>query len=469
MSYDLMDVHDAKRKLRGRSRRAKQRGPCSCPQCLMTADLADKGFDIGSLSDTLMDMGDEDFDAEDFDAEDCKDDFDDENFDNEDFDDYDAKRRSQSKKRQRRSQRVPCSLMAADLEDDEDYDDENDLDNEFMMIDGDEDDLDDEDYDNEDDLDNEFMMIDGDEDDLDDEDYDDEDDLGNEFMMIDGDEDDLDEDDYNEDDDNEFMAMDDDEDDYDDEDDLDEDDYDDDEFMAMDDDDEDDVEYSFEDEAFDVRTVKVRCPGIKKVRVRKNRDREEPFTSQQQESLCSSVRLAYTEARNVAAALDQIWYQKGLGKMRKRRGAWRNNPAIARWFGTKILTRRQIRVTRRRVKRILKFFERGITFVIVQHQTGKRSWLCDEETRAYAWGGSRVFLCPRFFQDGNLRARARTIIHELVHKIGWGHPRLRGSGHVSITATHQDRALELARRFPMRARRSPVNFAWLYDEFRPRF
>ncbi len=412
-----MDANDAKRRRRKKRRRSKRLGPCGCPQCLMAADMADGSFNLSDLSDVLLDMDDEDFDDEDldddFDIEDCNDeDF----YEDEDYDDYDAKRRGRKKRRRRRARRGPCSLMAADLEDDEDYDDE--------------DNLDDEDYDDEDD-DDDFMAI-------DDEDYDDEDDLDDE--------------DYDE------------EDDYDDEDDLDDEDYDDD-FMAMDDED----DYDDEDEALDVRTVKLGgCPGIKKVKVRKNRAGEEPFTSFQEERLCSAVRLAYAEARNVAAALDQIWYQKGILKTRRRRKAWRNNSAISRWFGTKILTRRQIRVTRRRVKRILKFFKRGITFVIVQQQTGKRSWLCKKTRRAYAWGGSRIFLCPSFFQDST-QARAITIIHELVHKIGWGHPRLRGSGSVKRNWGHRDRALELARRFPMRARRSPVNFAWLYNEFRPRF
>jgi Lysine-specific metallo-endopeptidase len=168
MSYDLMDVHDAKRKPRGRNRRGKQRGPCSCPQCLMAADLADRGFDIGDLSDTLMDMDDEDFNDKDLDVENCQDDFDDDDFDDEDFDAYDAKQRSQGRRRRRKSQRVPCSLMTADLKDDQDYDDEDDLD-EFIAMDGeddydDEDDLDDQDYDDEDDLDG-FIAMDGEDED----------------------------------------------------------------------------------------------------------------------------------------------------------------------------------------------------------------------------------------------------------------------------------------------------------------
>ncbi len=216
-----------------------------------------------------------------------------------------------------------------------------------------------------------------------------------------------------------------------------------------------------DDDQFEVRHIsRPGWPGIRRVSIRKNRSGEEPFTQTQQTDLRAAASRARAMARKAEAVLNSIWAAKRTRRMRAR---WRGNADVVRWFGTKTLTRQQIRITRGRIRRIRKALDRGIWFVVVQHQEGKKAYVCDGGAFAYAYGGSRIFLCPPFFTM-SVAEMSRTIIHELVHRLGWAHPRLPGTGKVSSTIAHAERAGSLARRFPVRARRSPVNFAWFFED-----
>lgn len=212
----------------------------------------------------------------------------------------------------------------------------------------------------------------------------------------------------------------------------------------------------------DRRVLKRPCSGVRRIIVRKNRDGEEPLTNKQEREICAAIRRAREWAANAEGVFDGIWKQRR--RRRKRRiDAWEKNKTIETWLGkAKSGKIHQIRATRKRVRRIRDYLQSGLRIVVVQHSEGKRSYLCGG-ANAYYTGDRRVYLCPNFF-NRNADAQARTIIHELVHRLGWAHARLPGFGKVSITSDHVAEAQSLARRFPRRARRNPVNIAWLFSE-----
>ncbi|MBF2001813.1 MAG: hypothetical protein IGS38_13945 [Synechococcales cyanobacterium M58_A2018_015] len=500
MNYDLMDVNDAKRQRRRNQRRSKGTGPCSCPQCLMAADRADGSFNLANLSDTLMDMDDENLDDEDLD--DFDDDFDDDNFDaadcnNEDFDDddYDVKRRSRMKKRRRRSRgscNCPQCLMAAELKDDdlddfddygiadcndedEDLDDDNDYDvkrgrhkrrrrNRSLIpcssMTADLEDV--EDYDDEDSLDSFIAMDDFDDFDDEDDDLDDDDDFD--------DEDDLDDEDHG---DHNFMVMDDD---FDDEDDLDDEYYDDDDFMAMDNendfDDEDDLDDEDYDDAMDEDDLNGNVDfdwREPEWGARKNRARKKiPFLDTEKRQIRQALELAHCWARRVKDIFDRIWNQSGEYIWAKREAEWKRIRAICDWFGTESLSPAQIRRTRRRVRKIERILRKSrIRFVKIQYQSGRRSYQCKRsKTRsAYTLSGGirKIFICPNFFNKDR-KGQARTIIHELVHEIGFCHYTLKGRPACLKAGVRESKdILELARRHPTAARKNPSSYSELYE------
>jgi hypothetical protein len=136
------------------------------------------------------------------------------------------------------------------------------------------------------------------------------------------------------------------------------------------------------------------------------------------------------------------------------------------------LSRSQIRRTRRRVRKIERILnKRRIRFVKVQHQTGKRSYGCEREggvhASAYAGRGGlrKISICPAFFGRDQTKTQAKTIIHELVHEIGFHHQLLknqsRGAGGTG-GATTTSQARQLTQENPGRARKNPTNYAELY-------
>jgi len=207
------------------------------------------------------------------------------------------------------------------------------------------------------------------------------------------------------------------------------------------------------------------CRNIRAVIIRKDRDGSTPFSNQQFKQLCDAARLADGFAKEALRVFNNIWKKRWTKNKRK---AWKKNATIVRWLGDDWLSRRQIRVVRRRIRRIERKLRRGIKFVIVQQQDGSKSYLCETGDNAYAnLSGIRVYLCPQFFTPnvgtGGPYARARTIIHELVHLLGWGHAVLDGHW---LGSNDQDKAVarDLARRRPIAARHNPVNYAWLLTE-----
>lgn len=191
--------------------------------------------------------------------------------------------------------------------------------------------------------------------------------------------------------------------------------------------------------------------------VRRNRAGNRPITDAQREAIQAAADEAERIAIEGLRILNQIWNQSGSGARRRRRrkSAWRANAVVVRWFGSDDLTNRQIRNTRRRMRRIREEFERNVRFTIVQHQTGRRSYRCNNNTAAYCSPGTPIKLCPSWFSM-SLQRRAETVIHELSHKNGHVHHR---------GATDPASALRLALDHPRLARRNPENFEQYCGEY----
>lgn len=190
---------------------------------------------------------------------------------------------------------------------------------------------------------------------------------------------------------------------------------------------------------------------------RKNRDGQRPITHAQREAIQTAADDAERIAIEGLHVLDQIWNQPGRGRRRRRRrkDAWRHNADLVRWFGGDELTNKQIRATRRRMRKIRDEFRKDVRFTIIQHQTGDRSYRCNVNRAAYCSPGTPIKLCPVWFSM-SARHRAEILIHELSHKNGHVHHR---------GATDAATALRLAREHPRLARRNPENFEQYCGEF----
>lgn len=76
--------------------------------------------------------------------------------------------------------------------------------------------------------------------------------------------------------------------------------------------------------------------------------------------LCASHRDFFWAITIARLAFEEIWNpaDRGIGRRRARKDAWRNNPLIATYFGTDNLTNRQIRLTKERIDFI---YEQGVS------------------------------------------------------------------------------------------------------------
>ncbi len=213
--------------------------------------------------------------------------------------------------------------------------------------------------------------------------------------------------------------------------------------------------------------------------VRKDQSGKTPFPETNQKALCDAVKLARDWAKYARCVFDEIWNEKGT---RRKIKAWKNNAAISTYMGKKRLSREAIRKVRLRVQRISQKLSRWtVRFIYIQHMKGSRSYLCDTPTvpggaYAYSSPSTGVKLCPLFFTDFKMtpETRAMTIIHELVHTLGWGiHYKIPGGKRVihgfDLFANDliDKKTEKLAEVRPWRARRNAGNYAtMMYALFR---
>ena len=184
------------------------------------------------------------------------------------------------------------------------------------------------------------------------------------------------------------------------------------------------------------------------------------------DSMTNNINQAHVDAIRMADRvvndMETIWNQNKPRKHQRRQAAWLANANFVTFLGDASLTRNQIWATRRRINNILRRLNNGPNYIVIQHQTGNRSFGCkaDSNANAYAhmWGqGKRIFLCPAWFTRTQIQ-RPAIIIHETVHKLGF-------FGKRHHRATNEGTAVALAIAHPRRARKSPENYEHLYELF----
>ena len=193
------------------------------------------------------------------------------------------------------------------------------------------------------------------------------------------------------------------------------------------------------------------------IQARRNREGKRTITLEQRQKIQTATNKAHRIIRAMGRDMDSIWAQSGRPskRWRKRRQAWRDNSRFVRWFGSSKLRRLTMRRTRARIRRLRREFDSGVRFSIIPCQTGRRSFLCNPERVAYCSPGTRIKLCPSFF-DKSPERQAAVIIHELCHKNGMIHRQ---------EATNRNKALKLAVDRPILARKNPENYEQIAYEY----
>lgn len=199
------------------------------------------------------------------------------------------------------------------------------------------------------------------------------------------------------------------------------------------------------------------------ISAKKDQNGDKSVSDGQQNTIEEAVEDAFRMAHRVANDMEEIWRQNRPARHRKRQRAWFNNARFVKWFGDEKLTKRQIKVTRRRIHKIRKRLNnKQLRFVIVQHQSGRCSWGCSNgsnPTNAYMrFHRKAIFLCPNWFSNSDTR-RAAIIIHELVHQHPFGSP----FGRPHFQSVDEDTAETTAKTNPQKARKSPENYEHLYE------
>ena len=179
--------------------------------------------------------------------------------------------------------------------------------------------------------------------------------------------------------------------------------------------------------------------------------------------------------RAAITAIDGIW----IGRTRRAiKRVFKNHPAFSFWFGTGVVTIRQIRILRRRMHKMGRFFhQKRLRFTINQRQDGTNSHACKSKNGTFNIAltiAPVIYLCPAFWTRVSAMSQVRTIIHELTHRLLqplalvtvptgiFTHPWVNGRGVKFDSDVVLARTL--ARKRSMASRRSPQNWAFCFQE-----
>ncbi|MEN8209729.1 MAG: hypothetical protein ABFR50_10825, partial [Candidatus Fermentibacteria bacterium] len=190
---------------------------------------------------------------------------------------------------------------------------------------------------------------------------------------------------------------------------------------------------------------------------RLNRSGKRPITDEQRKLIQEAVDAAERTSIAGLRVLNEIWDQSGgIRKKRKRRkAAWKANPQVVKWFGSRYASVYQIRVTRRRMRAIRNEFKGAVRFAIVQHSHGFRSFRCKRNAAAFCSPWLRIKICPGWYGQ-TAPFRAGSLIHELSHKKGHIH---------QMGAKNPELSVALAKKHPRLARRNPASFQGFCMEY----
>ena len=189
------------------------------------------------------------------------------------------------------------------------------------------------------------------------------------------------------------------------------------------------------------------------------------FSDDIKDKIRAALRIAERQARRAKCVFDKIVNQRGglIKKARRRRSAYFRAPFVHQFFGRGAVTGGEIRRMHRRIKRIERALrKRRIRFNRAAENVGRCAGGSSAFTTA-AGGIRRLHVCTKFLNK-DPESMARTIIHELVHEIGFCH--YSTTGRVRCTSAGAKTAQEcvtLARRHPRRARKNPQNYVWLFE------
>lgn len=160
--------------------------------------------------------------------------------------------------------------------------------------------------------------------------------------------------------------------------------------------------------------------------------------------IIAAVKDAEILARAGLQHLNRAWDRK----RRKRVEFWKNDPVLSEWFGSEKVTVRQIRVTRRRMRRVHNFLANKRLRVRLKKQKGAN-------TNAHNYGGpfspKTFVLFPRWFSKSAVE-RPAIIVHELFHEWFIDHKDKQGNKYGAEAARN------IARQKPRVARRNPENY-----------
>lgn len=138
--------------------------------------------------------------------------------------------------------------------------------------------------------------------------------------------------------------------------------------------------------------------------------------------------------------------------------AWCNHDAFVRYFGTKNLTKKQMKRTCNRLITLNRRLDRSLV-IKVRPVAGRRVGRCFKGRWAYQargfTGARTINLCRDWFEETDDTARGAVILHELVHAMGVGWTRDLPVGNPAGGGAE---ARQLALNDPGKARRNPENF-----------
>ncbi len=158
----------------------------------------------------------------------------------------------------------------------------------------------------------------------------------------------------------------------------------------------------------------------------------------------AAVKDAETLARAGIQHLNHAWDRK----RRKRVKFWKNDPVLSMWFGSGKVTVRQIRLTRRRMRRVHNFLANKRLRIRLKEQKGTN-------TNAHNYGGpfspKTFVLFPAWFGKRAVE-RPAIIVHELFHQWFIDHKDKQGNKY------GEQAARNIARKKPRTARRNPENY-----------